>query len=92
VYLVVLAVMLAALPAVGNILLALLAFYGLAVLAQAAALAARGQILRSIAAIPLIVLTHVLYGVGFWRGLFTKLKPTEKRAPVEVVLERVEVQ
>jgi hypothetical protein len=61
----------------------------LAVLAQAAALAARGKILFSLAAIPLIVLTHILYGLGFWRGLFTTLRPPEQRVPVEVVLETV---
>ena len=42
-----------------------------AVLAQAAVLAAAGQVFRSLRRAPLIVLTHVLYGFGFWRGLFT---------------------
>jgi hypothetical protein len=44
---------------------------------------------RSLTAIPLIVLTHVLYGLGFWRGLFTSLKPVEQRATVPVELEFV---
>lgn len=44
---------------------------------------------RSLAAIPLIVLTHVLYGAGFWRGLFTTLKPPAGRPPVDVTLERI---
>jgi galactitol-specific phosphotransferase system IIC component len=64
-----------------------LGFYGLAVLAQAIVLAARGNMLRAIAAVPLIVMSHILYGWGFWRGLFTKLQPPEKRPPAEVVLE-----
>jgi cellulose synthase/poly-beta-1,6-N-acetylglucosamine synthase-like glycosyltransferase len=47
------------------------------------------RVWQSVAAIPLIVLTHVLYGFGFWRGLFTSLKPPDQRPPVEVVLETV---
>jgi len=50
------------------------------------------KVARALAAIPLIVLTHVLYGFGFWRGLMTTLKPPEKRAPVPVVLENVPVR
>lgn len=47
------------------------------------------RILRSIAAGPLIVLTHILYGCGFWRGLFTKLKLPGQGPPVPVALETV---
>ncbi|HWH71867.1 MAG TPA: glycosyltransferase family 2 protein, partial [Candidatus Sulfotelmatobacter sp.] len=78
------------LPWVGGWLLLPLAFYGLVVLGQAAALIPAGGPFRSLAAMPLIVLTHVLYGVGFWRGLFTRLKPPEQRSPVPVTLERVD--
>jgi hypothetical protein len=63
--------------------------YLLAVLAQALALVPRGGVLRSLASIPLIVLTHILYGCGFWRGLFTTLRPPDQRPPVPVALERV---
>ncbi|HUB86744.1 MAG TPA: glycosyltransferase family 2 protein, partial [Verrucomicrobiae bacterium] len=77
------------LPIVGKISLAALGVYVLAILAQAAALVPRGGILKSLAAIPFIVLTHVLYGLGFWRGLFTKLNRGERKAPVEVVLETI---
>jgi hypothetical protein len=66
-----------------------LAAYGLAVLAQAAVLAARGGGGRSVAAIPLILLTHVLYGCGFWYGLFTTLKSADQRPPMPVILEKV---
>jgi len=69
--------------------LALLAVYCLAVLAQGLVLAAGGRVWQSLAAIPLIVLTHILYGVGFWRGLFTPLKPPDQRPPVDVVLETI---
>jgi succinoglycan biosynthesis protein ExoA len=66
-----------------------LVFYALAVLVQAVVLAAGGRVCQSLAAIPLIVLTHVLYGLGFWRGLFTALKPRGQQPPTQVVLETV---
>jgi cellulose synthase/poly-beta-1,6-N-acetylglucosamine synthase-like glycosyltransferase len=64
-----------------------LACYALAVLGQGLALAADGQIWQSLAAIPLIMLTHILYGLGFWRGLFTTLKPKGQQPSPPVVLE-----
>ena len=79
-----------ALPSLRLVCLAPLAFYALAVLAQGVVLSAGGQVWQSLAAIPLVVLTHILYGFGFWRGLFTPLKPPEKRPPVEVVLETIQ--
>jgi cellulose synthase/poly-beta-1,6-N-acetylglucosamine synthase-like glycosyltransferase len=66
-----------------------LALYGCLVLGLAAALIPRGGPWRALAAIPLIVLTHVLYGIGFWRGLFTKLKPPNQTSPPPVKLETV---
>lgn len=65
----------------------LLAAYSVAVLVQASALAGRGGLVRGLATMPLIVLTHVLYGWGFWRGLFTRLEPAGRRAAVPVALE-----
>ncbi len=63
--------------------------YGLAVGAQAAKLRNRsaGSLLR---VVPLIILTHVLYGLGFWRGLFTQLKPAGSRETTPVFLERIQ--
>ena len=78
-----------ALTPIGKLCLVPLAFYALAVLAQGAVLAANGQVWQSLAAIPLIVLTHILYGFGFWRGLFTTLKPRGQQPPPPVVLETV---
>ena len=78
-----------ALIALAKLYLMPLLAYALAVLAQAAALAAGGKLLRSLAAIPLIVLTHILYGLGFWRGLFTPLRRPGQRPPGQVVLETV---
>jgi hypothetical protein len=49
--------------------------YGLALLAQGAYLVPVGGVVRSLKAVPLIALTHILYGIGFWRGLITPLKP-----------------
>ena len=69
-----------------------LTLYVVAVLIQTVVLAASGKVLASIAAAPLIVLTHVLYGFGFWRGLFTTLRPAGQPAGVEVVLERVNLE
>jgi glycosyltransferase involved in cell wall biosynthesis len=66
-----------------------LAVYGVAVLMQVLALVPRGGVTRSLGAWPLIVLTHLLYGFGFWRGLFTKLKPPGQPANAPVTLERV---
>jgi succinoglycan biosynthesis protein ExoA len=74
---------------VGPLLLLPLVIYFIAVLVQAGGLALSGRILQSLAAIPLIVLTHLLYGVGFWRGLLTTLRRPGERAPTQVVLETV---
>ncbi len=39
--------------------------------------------------LPLIALTHVCYGVGFWRGCFTSLKPAWTTARWAVTLETI---
>ncbi len=44
---------------------------------------------RRLAVVPLIALTHVLYGLGFWRGLFTKLGPPSPKTAGEVRIEKV---
>jgi succinoglycan biosynthesis protein ExoA len=76
-------------PSLGRIGLIPLAFYLMALLLQAAALAVHGGIVRSLCAIPLMALTHILYGAGFWRGLFTPLKSPGAPSKVEVVLENI---
>ena len=81
--------LLLALSSIGKLGLVPLACYALAVAAQAVVLAAGGRIFQSLAAIPLIVLTHVLYGLGFWRGLFTRLRPPGQLLPGQVMLETV---
>lgn len=77
------------LTAIGELWLMPLGLYALAILAQGLVLAADGHVLRSLAAIPLIVLTHILYGLGFWRGLFTTLRQKEQQQPPQVVLETI---
>lgn len=74
---------------IGNWVRAPLALYALVVLLQGLALMPRGGVVRSLCALPLVFLTHVLYGFGFWRGLVTKLKPPGERASVRVQLERM---
>jgi cellulose synthase/poly-beta-1,6-N-acetylglucosamine synthase-like glycosyltransferase len=87
-YLVALPLLLALTP-IGKGCLVPLAFYAFAVLVQAMVLGTGGRALQSLAAMPLIVLTHILYGLGFWRGLFTTLKPRGQQPPPPVVLETV---
>lgn len=66
-----------------------LAFYVFAVALQTVALVQRGGMIRSICAAPLMVSSHICYGLGFWRGLFTKLKPPGQRSDVPVKVEVV---
>jgi cellulose synthase/poly-beta-1,6-N-acetylglucosamine synthase-like glycosyltransferase len=69
--------------------------YAATVVAQVLVLAAQKRPLQSLAAAPLIVASHIFYGLGFWRGLFTRLaKPSDpdaQRAPLGVIIERVKV-
>ncbi len=74
------------LPRIGFVPLAL---YALALLVQTIALVPPGGVLPALSALPFMVLTHILYGFGFWRGLFTKLKPPGERANAPVTLETV---
>lgn len=85
-------VVLAFIPAAARLypwILMPLGAYAIALLAQTVVLIPRGGLFRSLFALPLIALTHLLYGAGFWRGLFTRLKPAGKRPDVQVNLENV---
>ncbi len=62
-------------------------FYFVAITIQVLALISSGGLLRSLCALPLLVETHVFYGIGFWRGLFTALKPPGVKSDVPVKLE-----
>lgn len=80
-------VYLLAAPFLGCIGLIPLALYALVVLLQSLILMPRGGVGRSLCAAPLMVMSHLLYGIGFWRGLFTRLKPPGQRSDVPVKLE-----
>jgi glucan phosphoethanolaminetransferase (alkaline phosphatase superfamily) len=46
-------------------------------------------VVRALLAWPLLVASHIFYGLGFWRGLFTKLNSNGDKPRTEVVLENV---
>jgi len=56
---------------------------------QTAASSVRHGLARSMAAMPLIILTHIFYGLGFWRGLFTRVGDKTARPAIDVALEQV---
>ena len=68
-----------------------LAFYGVALLGQTIVNAARFGVGKGLAAGPLVAATHLLYGLGFWRGLFTRVGGREVRPRTEVTLERIPI-
>ena len=62
--------------------------YWILLLAQTIVSAFRFGAIRSVAAFPLLFATHVLYGIGFWRGLFSSVKKT-KPPTTDVTFERI---
>ncbi len=69
--------------------LAVMGCYWLALLVQTAASLSRAGI-RALAAFPLLFATHILYGIGFWSGVFRRVDKT-KPLMTEVLLERMPV-
>jgi hypothetical protein len=69
-----------------------LAAYGLAIGAQTLACVPRHGLRRSLLALPLQALTHVCYGLGFWRGLFTPLQGPPPALAAEVSLQTISVK
>jgi succinoglycan biosynthesis protein ExoA len=66
-----------------------LGLYFLAVLVQTlASIPAAGPLL-ALAAMPLLAISPPLYGLGFWRGLFTRLHRGEDRPQTEVQLQHL---
>jgi hypothetical protein len=63
-----------------------LAGYAAALFAQTA-MNLRFGVVRALAALPLLFATHLFYGIGFWRGLFTSVKKS-KPATTEVLIEK----
>jgi glycosyltransferase involved in cell wall biosynthesis len=68
-------------------LLAPLALYALGVVGQTVISLARHRLMPVVVAMPLLVVTHVFYGLGFWRGLFTRLAPPDLTTVRTVQLE-----
>jgi len=64
-----------------------LSLYVVILLAQTLASAGSKGFLRSLLAMPLLVASHLFYGLGFWRGLFTKLGSRADRPKTAVILE-----
>ncbi len=87
-YLVVLLAAGLAWPSAAPWLAAPLGFYLLVLLAQTAASMGRHGPVRSVAAFPLLMATHVFYGLGFWKGLFTRLDRA-RPAATEVLIEHI---
>lgn len=66
-----------------------LLLYLVALMLQTMALVPRGGIGRALGAMPLMMLSHVLYGAGFWQGLFTKLHRASAGGLTNVTLETI---
>jgi succinoglycan biosynthesis protein ExoA len=62
--------------------------YAIALLVQSATFP-RTPVLQRLAAVPLIFISHLGYGLGFWFGLFTSLRRGTRRDAVRVELERI---
>ncbi len=73
----------------GPVTLLPLALYGFLVLAQTALSMTRKGAFRSLLAMPLVAASHVFYGLGFLRGLTTRLKSPGSQPVTEVALEQV---
>lgn len=71
--------------------LLLLVLYLLAVLGQTICVAARSNPGLAVLALPLIILTNLLYGLGFWRGLVIKIPPPPAAAEKDIRFETVPV-
>ena len=71
----------------GSLAFAPLGAYLLIVLLQTFASMRVKGFLRSVLAMPLLVASHVFYGLGFWRGLTTQLKAAGDKPRTEVQVE-----
>jgi len=78
---------LVACPFLGTAGLVPLAGYALAIVAQTLYSAVTRSPVHAFMAMPLLTITHIFYGLGFWRGLFTRLRP-RTAIDSEVSLER----
>lgn len=72
---------------IGWVAFAPLGAYLLVVLLQTLASMAAKGFLCSALAMPLLIASHIFYGLGFWRGMTTRLKAPGGRPATEVHLE-----
>ena len=72
---------------IGGIAFAPLGIYLLVVLLQTLVSMSKRGFLSGLLAAPLLLASHIFYGLGFWRGLTTRLKPSGVRPPADVRLE-----
>jgi hypothetical protein len=68
-----------------------LALYLLAVLGQTFCVATWSNPALAVLALPLMVLTNILYGLGFWRGLIIKIPPPPAAVEQDIRFESVPV-
>jgi succinoglycan biosynthesis protein ExoA len=81
------------LPFLGWLGLVPLGVYLVALLGQGILSACSHGFVLGFLSLPFVVLTHTGYGLGFWRGLFTAVKPPSGVRPtVEVQLQRWEAE
>jgi len=80
------------LPLFGLKGLAPLGFYASALVGQTLASTFQKGFYHSVSALPLLVLTHLLYGLGFWRGLFTSLVRPAEPPSGSVELEKIDLR
>ncbi len=66
----------------------LLIYFG-AVIVQTVVSMRNAGVARALLALPLLAASHIFYGLGFWCGLFTKLKTGGNSAGSEVALETI---
>ena len=68
-----------------------LALYLLVVSGQTIYVATYSNPALAVLALPLMILTNILYGLGFWRGLFIKIPPPPAAAGKDIRFESVPV-
>jgi glycosyltransferase involved in cell wall biosynthesis len=68
-----------------------LLLYIVAVAAQSASAAARTNFLSGLRVLPFLALTNILYGLGVWRGLFSRIAPLKPGGATDIRLETVPV-
>jgi len=75
----------------GPVVFAPLGLYALAVILQTLASMPGKGVTHSLLAMPLLAAPHVFYGLGFWRGLTTKLKAPDEAPKTEVNIDSMPV-